>query len=70
MPYKYVVDVDSKSFSEAPPVILNALNRLTWAGQQSNGVGQFQNYNELLTLGYFEEQKIGVSDGLELMDVL
>ncbi|KAI9814327.1 MAG: hypothetical protein M1832_005907 [Thelocarpon impressellum] len=62
MPYKYVVDVDSKSFGEAPEVVLSALNRLTWAGEQSSTDHDFKYYNELLTLGYFEEQKIGYHD--------
>ncbi len=60
MPYKYVVDVDSKPFAEAPMPIINALHRLTWAGQKTVNNGTFQPFNELLTLGYFEQQKIGV----------
>lgn len=61
MPYKYVVDVNSKPFCEAPQPIISALHRLSWAGQTTVTDGTFKPFNELLTLGYFEEQKIGVS---------
>lgn len=61
MPYSYIVDVDSKSFSEAPDPILRALHRLTWAGEQTVTDGSFMKFNELLTIGYFEEQKMSVS---------
>ncbi|MCJ1470214.1 hypothetical protein MMC07_008859 [Pseudocyphellaria aurata] len=65
MPYKYIVAVDSKSFSEAPPVILEGLAALTWAGRQTvssvNGA-EYQPCNELLALGYFENQKISYHD--------
>lgn len=60
MPYKYVVDVDSKPFADAPGPIFQALNRLTWAGRKTVDDGTFKPFNELLTLGYFEQQKIGV----------
>lgn len=60
MPYKYVVSVKSKAFSEAPPIILNVLNRLTWAGKRIVNDGTYKEFNELLCLGYFEKQKIGV----------
>lgn len=62
MPYKYVVAVDSKSFGEAPKAILRALHRLTWAGEQAVTDGTFQKFNELLTVGYFQEQKMGFHD--------
>lgn len=61
MPYKYVVDVNSKPFAAAPKPILDALHRLTWAGQKSVSDGTFLPFNEMLTLGYFEGQKIGVT---------
>lgn len=61
MPYKYVVSVDSKPFSEAPPTIMNIVNRLTWAGKKVVNDGTYQQFNELLCLGYFENQSIGVS---------
>ena len=61
MPYKYVVSVDSKSFSEAPKPVMNALNRLTWAARRCVSDGSFVDFNEELVLGYFEKQAIGVS---------
>lgn len=67
MPYKYVVSVDSKSFADAPPVILRALGRLTWATRDSmENKAEFQPPNELLTLGYFEDMSIGVCSTLAL----
>lgn len=61
MPYKYVVSVDSKSFADAPPMIVRALGRLTWATRDSmENQEDFQPPNELLTLGYFEDMSIGV----------
>ena len=50
-------------FSEAPPVILKALKRLTWAGKHAveNDMQPFDEFNELLLLGYFEGGAIGVS---------
>jgi hypothetical protein len=59
MPYKYVVAVDSKGFSEAPPEIKCALGRLTWATQEAVGPEALAP-NELLMLGYFEKMAIGV----------
>ncbi|QKX61042.1 uncharacterized protein TRUGW13939_08188 [Talaromyces rugulosus] len=61
MPYKFVVSVDSKGFSEAPREIKYALGRLTWATQQVVG-SKAQAPNELLTLGYFEKMAIGYHD--------
>lgn len=61
MPYKYIVSVDSKGFSEAPKTVMNVLNRLTWAGRHCVSNGSFQDFNEELVLGYFEKQAIGVS---------
>ncbi len=63
MPYKYIVAVDSKPFSEAPDLILNVLHRLQWAAGQTHAAddGSFTGFNELLAVGYLEEQKMGVS---------
>ena len=63
MPYKYVVSVDSKGFSEAPDEVLRALGRLSWATEKAvaSTDGCFLPPNELLILGYFEDMKIGVS---------
>lgn len=60
MPYKFVVPQDSKAFKDAPGVIMNGLNRMTWAGRTTVTDGSFKDFNELLALGYFEKQKIGV----------
>ena len=62
MPYKYVVSVDSKGFDEAPNDMLHALGRLSWATEKAvvSSGDQYSPPNELLTLGYFEEMKIGV----------
>lgn len=63
MPYKYVVSVDSKGFDEAPNDMLQALGRLSWATEKAvvSSGDEYLPPNELLTLGYFEEMKIGVS---------
>lgn len=61
LPYKYVVAVDSRGFSEAPSAIMNALNHLTWAGKDAIKDGSYRPFNELLCLGYMEKQEIGVS---------
>ncbi|OQD65990.1 hypothetical protein PENPOL_c005G09227 [Penicillium polonicum] len=64
MPYKYVVSVDSKGFDEAPNDMLQALGRLSWATEKAvicSG-DEYLPPNELLTLGYFEEMKIGFHD--------
>ncbi len=61
MPYKYIVSVSSKGFSEAPKPVMDALNRLTWAGRYCVTDGSFKDFNEELVLGYFEKQAIGVS---------
>jgi hypothetical protein len=61
----------SKGFNESPPVILKALKRMTWASKHAltdDGNNQnvekardaFVPFNELLTLGYFEDSDIGV----------
>ncbi|KAK1145701.1 hypothetical protein N8T08_003937 [Aspergillus melleus] len=65
MPYKYVVSVASKAFSEAPPVILQALGRLTWATEKALD-SDYLPPNELLALGYFEAMKIGYHDDGEV----
>jgi hypothetical protein len=55
--------VVSKGFDEAPPVIIKALKRLTWAGKQTlaETMEPYHPFNELLSIGYFEETSIGVS---------
>ncbi|KAH8816837.1 hypothetical protein F5884DRAFT_236441 [Xylogone sp. PMI_703] len=63
-PYKYGVSVLSKGFNEAPAVIIKALKRLTWAGQQAvtDNFDSFHPFNELLSIGYFEGTSIGYHD--------
>lgn len=63
-PYKYGVAVLSRGFDEAPPVIIKAVKRLTWAGNQavSENLEPFKDFNELLSIGYFEESSIGYHD--------
>ncbi|KFY90370.1 hypothetical protein V498_06017 [Pseudogymnoascus sp. VKM F-4517 (FW-2822)] len=63
-PYKFVVSQSSRGFSEAPTVIIKALKRLTWAGEQTlTDVGEpFHPFNELLSIGYFEDCSIGYHD--------
>lgn len=60
MPYKYIAQQHSKSFGEAPETVLNALHRLSWAGDRTVKDHSFQKFNELLMVGYFEEQKMSV----------
>ncbi|KAH2085533.1 hypothetical protein KXX03_001550 [Aspergillus fumigatus] len=64
MPYKYIVSVDSRPFTDAPHEIMRALGRLTWATERAvAGSGDaFLPPNELLMLGYFEDMKIGYHD--------
>ncbi|KAG9228506.1 hypothetical protein BJ875DRAFT_477330 [Amylocarpus encephaloides] len=72
-PYKYGVAQMSKGFNQSPPVILKALHRLTWASKHAleddghaqsalNAQAAFVPFNELLTLGYFEDSDIGFHD--------
>ncbi|OBT84393.1 hypothetical protein VE02_06741 [Pseudogymnoascus sp. 03VT05] len=63
-PYKFVVAQSSRGFNEAPTVIVKALKRLTWAGEQTlNDVGEpFHPFNELLSIGYFQDCSIGYHD--------
>lgn len=61
--YKYGVTPTTTGFDEAPVAILKALKRLTWAGQYAMAANMqaFQDFNELLLLGYHEKCHIGVS---------
>jgi 2OG-Fe(II) oxygenase superfamily len=63
-PYKYGVSVLSKGFDEAPSAIIKALKRLTWAGEQTvtEDLEPFHAFNELLSIGYFEDTAIGYHD--------
>jgi hypothetical protein len=63
-PYKYGVSVLSKGFEAAPTSIITAVKRLTWAGEQTvtENLEAFHPFNELLSIGYFEETNIGYHD--------
>ncbi|KAF9879398.1 hypothetical protein CkaCkLH20_02941 [Colletotrichum karsti] len=79
-PYKFAVDVATKSFNEAPESIIAALKRLRWAGRVSvenmnNALedenldvvrdsvsDRFVDFNELLFIGYMEDDRIGYHD--------
>ena len=61
LPYKFIVAQDSTPFAEAPEVVLDGLRHLTWAIEKAVGAGLVQKPNEVLVLGYLEDQKIGVS---------
>lgn len=60
MPYKFVVSVDSKGFSEAPAEIMSALGRLTWATEQAVNNEKPLAPNEMLVVGYLEDMAMGV----------
>jgi hypothetical protein len=62
-PYKFGVKQISKTFADAPEIILKALKRMTWAGQQTLGAqnAPFRDFNEVLALGYIEHCDISVS---------
>ncbi|KUJ09311.1 uncharacterized protein LY89DRAFT_598097 [Mollisia scopiformis] len=62
--YKYGVTPTTTGFSEAAPVILKALKRLTWAGEHALGeeMQEFREFNELLLLGYYEDGQIDYHD--------
>ncbi|EFQ26605.1 uncharacterized protein GLRG_02425 [Colletotrichum graminicola M1.001] len=64
-PYKFAVNVHSRPFSEAPDSLIGALKRMQWAGQKSVDMTSdtdFVDFNELLSIGYMEEDKISYHD--------
>lgn len=63
LPYKFSADVPSFAFSQAPPMVKNALHKMIWAGEIAGASEDrpFQRLNEVLILGYFQDQAIGVS---------
>ncbi|KAI9852723.1 MAG: hypothetical protein M1838_005918 [Thelocarpon superellum] len=62
MPYDYNVAVASRPFVDAPVPLLEAVQRLSWAGASSVEGEGFVPFNELLALGYVESQAIGYHD--------
>jgi hypothetical protein len=70
MPYKFIAATESRSFEGAARPITSTHSRLNWAaklllteetGNVIEEVGDIWN-NEVLVLGYFEEQKINYHD--------
>ncbi|KAK2032947.1 hypothetical protein LX32DRAFT_660923 [Colletotrichum zoysiae] len=64
-PYKFAVNVHSRPFSEAPDSLIGALKRMQWAGRTSVDMTNdtdFVDFNELLSIGYMEEDKINYHD--------
>lgn len=64
------MNVATRAFRDAPTVIIKALKRLTWAGERTvdGNLEEFVPFNELLSIGYFEDAHIGVSVLLSLHD--
>ena len=60
LPYDYDVKTDDTAFKDAPMLILDALQRLSWAGKYAVG-DDCKEFNEILAVGYFEEGKMDVS---------
>lgn len=61
MPYKFSAEVETTPFDKAPDVIMRALHRMIWAGNKASENEPLMKLNELLVLGYFKDQQIGVS---------
>ena len=57
----FIKHLDSAPFSEAPPAIMESLNRLTWAGSEAVRGQYYPPRNELVAVGYMETQRMGVS---------
>ncbi|ORY17231.1 hypothetical protein BCR34DRAFT_583702 [Clohesyomyces aquaticus] len=64
MPYKFIAATPSSSFSGAASAIISTRSRLNWASKFILGeeVAAHQDFNEVLALGYFEQQKINYHD--------
>ena len=56
-PYKYIVAVDSTPFEESPRVVTRSLELLQEKVQLVHSETEF---NEILSVGYFEGQKMDV----------
>ena len=59
--YKYCAEVTSTPFKDAPRVVTAAIGRLDWAARVALKGAQFDGHNEVLLIGYFAEQGMGVS---------
>jgi hypothetical protein len=71
MPYKFIAATESRSFEGAARPITSTRSHLNWAarlllaeetGDVVEEVAQENGFNEVLALGYFEEQKINYHD--------
>ncbi|KAL9586889.1 MAG: hypothetical protein Q9212_000633 [Teloschistes hypoglaucus] len=72
LPYKFSADVPSFAFSQAPSMVKNALHKMIWAGGiaaediASRDIKSKDEpplrFNEVLILGYFQDQAIGYHD--------
>ncbi|USP75200.1 hypothetical protein yc1106_02474 [Curvularia clavata] len=74
MPYKFIAATQSHSFEEAARPITSTRSRLNWAArylltheadlslQTTNQEWKSREFNEVLALGYFEDQKISYHD--------
>lgn len=61
MPYKYVSAPQTRSFEEGGWVIQEIRDRLNWAAGKMIG-DSHQDINEILTVGYFEDQAMSYHD--------
>lgn len=59
--YKYCAAAGSTPFKDAPRVITSAIGRLDWAARVASKGADFDGHNEILVVGYFAEQGMGVS---------
>ncbi|PNS18046.1 hypothetical protein CAC42_4005 [Sphaceloma murrayae] len=65
MPYKFVAKGESASFEGAPWPLTETRSRLNWASRLVLGQEKFgreEEFNELLTIGYFDGQNIKYHD--------
>jgi hypothetical protein len=61
MPYKFIAATASNSLEDAAPAIRNTRSRLNWASEYIVKDRHLE-FNEVLALGYFEQQKISYHD--------
>ncbi|KAL2352420.1 hypothetical protein BJ546DRAFT_1100384, partial [Cryomyces antarcticus] len=61
MPYKFITAATFRSFDDACNTIKAARSRLNWAQRYVNP-GACKDFNEVLAIGYFEEQSINYHD--------
>lgn len=59
LPYKFIVDVATTPIDASPPVVQRALELIN---QRVNLIQPNTSFNEILSVGYFEEQKMDYHD--------